>query len=191
MHYIANIKMHSTLSGYLLLAHPALRDPNFRRSVVYLVKHSPDEGAFGLVLNRPTGKKVSDFLEHQPVEQDPLLDSLAYYGGPVGQNTLSLTVFSASDTRMVVHCDLDLGEAREMVILGKGNAVGMIGYSGWAAGQLEAELATQSWIVVTPKPAFFPFHPDNDPNRMWFEVMDAMGSAFSLLAREPDEVKWN
>src|SRR5688572_2607530 len=80
------------LGGSLLIAHPALLDPNFRRTVVFLPEDHQEDGSYGLILNRPTEKYVEDVLD------DPTLGYLGktrvFVGGPVATNEL---MFSAID----------------------------------------------------------------------------------------------
>jgi len=79
------------LQGQLLLANPSLRDGMFHRSVVLLAEHVAEEGAFGLILNHPTGKTVGDFLEGEDFA--PLLRLAVHEGGPVAHDQLTFSSF--------------------------------------------------------------------------------------------------
>ena len=70
----------ANLTGSLLVAHPSLRDPNFRRTIVFVSQHSPEDGAMGFVLNRPIDTEVNE-----------LADVPVYYGGPVDVGQMLLT----------------------------------------------------------------------------------------------------
>src|SRR5205085_9015696 len=78
------------LTGSLLVAHPSLLDPNFRRAVLFISAHDPQDGALGIILNRPLDKHVGDLV----TEEAPagLADVPVYLGGPVGKDQLMFAV---------------------------------------------------------------------------------------------------
>ena len=174
--------MAESLSGQLLIASPSMAD-YFRRSVVLVVEHTPD-GAFGLVLNKPSESTVG---EASP-ELAELVGSehVLHIGGPVQPNAV---------TAIGEH---SLPEAASKLIVGQ---VGMVdldeppdlgrlrvfaGYSGWGAGQLDGELEAEAWIVE-------PAHPD-DPfseGDLWSAVLQRKGDEFALLARMPSDPSMN
>jgi len=80
------------LAGSLLIAHPNLLDPNFRRSILFISANDPEEGSFGFVINRPTGKMVEDFLPDR--EQGALERVPVFIGGPVAQDQLTFALFA-------------------------------------------------------------------------------------------------
>src|SRR6202046_3726057 len=80
-----------SLAGQRLVAHPNLRDPNFRKTVLFLSAHDNEQGAHGLVLNRPMNKCLTDFLPDH--ELDALGEIPVYLGGPVGAQELSIVSF--------------------------------------------------------------------------------------------------
>ena len=121
-----------SLKGNLLVASPALLDPNFRRTVVLVTEHT-DEGAMGLVLNRAADVVLAQF-------DDPG-DAAAVVIGDVG--------FMSAETDPA---DLERGTRRVRAFAG---------YAGWGAGQLEEELEEESWIVEPALPDD-PFTPDPD-----------------------------
>src|ERR1700758_2472955 len=79
------------LTGALLVAHPSLLDPNFRRTVLYISAHDPEDGAIGVIINRPLDKNVADLVSEAPPEN--LADVPVFFGGPVGNNQLMLAAF--------------------------------------------------------------------------------------------------
>ena len=79
------------LAGSLLVAHPNMLDPNFRRAVLYISAHDPDDGAIGVIINRPLDKSVADFVSETAPEN--LADVPVFFGGPVGSNQLMLAQF--------------------------------------------------------------------------------------------------
>src|SRR6266480_7555652 len=80
-----------SLAGSLLVAHPNRLDPNFRRAVLYISAHDPDDGAIGVIINRPLDKNVSELVTETPPEN--LADGPVFFGGPVGSNQLMLAAF--------------------------------------------------------------------------------------------------
>src|SRR5258708_39392681 len=76
------------LTGSLLVAHPNMLDPNFRRAVLFISAHDPDDGALGVIINRPLDKSVADLVTETPPQN--LADVPVFFGGPVGNNQLIL-----------------------------------------------------------------------------------------------------
>src|SRR4051812_34091287 len=99
----------ASLSGSLLVAHPALRDPNFRRAILFLSAHGPEVGALGVIINRPTPLSLADLVAAEP--SDGLDRIVVYAGGPVQTEEVTLLCFRWSDDGMVVQPNLDLDEA--------------------------------------------------------------------------------
>jgi putative transcriptional regulator len=179
----------SWLRGRLLIASPALTDPNFSRSVVLITEHGPD-GAMGVVLNRPSEIEVDDVA---PELGDIAEGEPVFIGGPVQPQALVvLARFSDTDAAAWVVCD-DVGfvaaeteysELPEVVRRGRVYA----GYSGWGSGQLEDELAEEAWIVEPPRPTeLFA----EDPETLWADVLARKGGQFALIARMPDDPTLN
>jgi putative transcriptional regulator len=171
------------------VASPALVDPNFARTVVLITEHN-DEGAMGIVLNRPAETRVDDLL---PELTSVAPDETIFVGGPVQPDAIVLLAeFSdpaaaawivAADVGLAA-ADRELSELAEVVRRGRLYA----GYSGWGPGQLEAELELDSWIVEPPLPAeLFP----DDPDALWSDVLDRKGGQYQLIARMPDDPSMN
>jgi putative transcriptional regulator len=171
-----------SLSGKLLIASPSMPD-YFHRTVILMVEHS-DQGAFGLVLNRPSDTTVG---EASPELAELIGDEhVIHVGGPVQPNAVTavgdhsdLNAASKLIVASVGMVDLDdPPELRRLRIY--------VGYAGWAAGQLDGELEQESWIVEEA-------HPD-DPFRdgdLWSEVLARKGGEFALLARMPADPSVN
>jgi putative transcriptional regulator len=170
------------LQGKLLVSSPALIDPNFRKTVV-LVTHHDEDGAMGLVLSRPSDVAAADAvpaLDGLPGAGDPV-----FVGGPV--QPLAFMVLAEFE-------DVDEAAAPVFDRIGFMHAESepeelaisrlrlFAGYSGWGAGQLEAELAEPSWIVVDAEPddAFA-----DDPDELWRTVLHRKGGPFELMERMP------
>jgi putative transcriptional regulator len=147
----------TSLVGHLLIAMPTLVDPNFWRSVVLVGVHSRDEGAFGLVVNRGLDIELSDVLkelgEDVPSEEAPQVLG----GGPV-EPTHGFVLFERSDevrddTALTISETVTVsGSTETLASLVSGRIKGryylLLGYSGWAPGQLEREIEENSWLVA-------------------------------------------
>ncbi|RKY21918.1 MAG: YqgE/AlgH family protein [Planctomycetota bacterium] len=164
--------------GFLLVASPDLLDPNFRRTVALIVSHD-EEGAFGLVLNRPLERNLADVTDdaHPRAEGVPLMQ-----GGPVDLGRLQL-MSSCSEcghavlpgvTVGVSLEDLDEHEQECRIAV---NAY--VGYAGWGPGQLERETEEGSWIVA-PAEARHVF--DVPAEQLWATVLRELGGGYAWMA---------
>jgi putative transcriptional regulator len=174
------------LPGSLLIAHPNLLDPNFRRSVLIISSSDPIDGSFGLVLNRATEKTVGDLL---PDRELGLLEALpVFFGGPVARDQLTFAAFHWVDDILRIRTHLLLDEARELAADGEGSVRAFLGYSGWSKGQLEAELDQKAWLVQKPDQAILDIETCLD---LWPTIMRDQGPWFRLLAAAPDDPSLN
>ena len=171
-----------SLQGKLLVSSPSLVDPNFRKTVV-LVAHHDEDGAMGLVLSHPSDVAAADAvpaLELLPGAQDPV-----FVGGPVQPEAFMVLAEFDDVTEaaapimgglgfMPAEAEPDELSIRRMRLFA--------GYSGWGIGQLEAELAESSWIVVDAEAddAFA-----NDPDELWRTVLHRKGGSFELMENMP------
>lgn len=173
----------ASLRGHLLIAGASLWDPNFRRSVV-LIGHHDEEGAVGVILNDAANVAVTDSI--------PPLGSLVppneplFIGGPVSpQAAVVIADFEDPSVAEILALDT-IGflppETGPEVGRGIRRARVFAGYAGWGPGQLEAEMAQDSWIVEPARPddVFTP-----DPSRLWEDVLKRKGSRYDLLRSMP------
>jgi putative transcriptional regulator len=176
--------VQENLVGRLLVATPSLVDPNFWRSVVLLLQHEEAEGAIGLVLNRPTLERVETHIPvWGPVAAHP---GTVHFGGPVepqmaiglatGQTGESTGVPGLHVIDLETTPDPDLGAVRIYS-----------GYSGWGAGQLEAEIVEGSWYVVTASPD----DPFDRPEGQWSRILRRQRGHLALVSTFPDDVSSN
>ncbi len=180
----------ASLTGHLLVAAPSLVEPNFHRTVVLVGDHG-EEGAMGVVLNRPSGVTVAEAVE--PLAELVGGDELVYIGGPVQTEAI------------VVLGEFEEPERAASLVLGAvgflpgeietGEDVGPLsrvrvfaGYAGWGPGQLEAELAESSWIVepAVPDDVFA-----DDPEALWSEVLRRKGGPYAVLSLMPPDPSLN
>ena len=178
-----------SLRGQLLIASPALVDPNFARSVVLITEHGP-EGAMGVVLNRPSETEVAEVATELT---DVAGSEPVFIGGPVQPQALVvLAEFNdPAAAAWIVVADVGfVGAETSFTQLDDAVRRGRVyaGYSGWGAGQLEAELDEEAWIIEPPMPAEL-FAPE--PENLWHAVLARKGGQFALLSRMPDDPSLN
>ncbi len=154
---IADETGHESFAGKLLVADISMRDPRFVRSVIYLVRHD-EEGAFGLIINKPLAKlPLADLLRQldmEGIETQAELD--LYFGGPV-QGELGFVLhsrdFAAAKATATVDGGYAVSSVRQVLRAmsehkGPEKALFAVGYAGWARHQLEGELERGDWNVV-------------------------------------------
>jgi putative transcriptional regulator len=167
--------------GQLLVATPEMGDPSFARTVVLIVGHD-DNGTLGLVVNRPFGEvPVAALLKRLGVPGgDSKGEVPVYYGGPV-QPDAALVVHSddyRADGTTRVTADLDVtGGAQILAAIGAGKGPArsllVMGYAGWAPGQLENEISAGAWQIV---PALPDLVLGGDAAGKWQRAMDLVGT---------------
>lgn len=146
--------MLRSLQDQFLIAMPAMADPNFNETVTYLCRHD-EEGALGIVINRPSGMSLGQVLKQLSIEPaDPrIAEAPVLAGGPVrrdmgfvlhrSRQTYESTLETGGDIRVTVSPDIVVALARGD---GPDPALFALGYAGWGAGQLEAEIAANAWL---------------------------------------------
>lgn len=144
------------LSNQFLVAMPGLVDPNFNHSVTLLCEHN-EQGALGLVINRPTELRLVDMLDHMKLAR-PALDPsahLVHWGGPV-QTERGFVIHSQPGTwesSLKIADELYITTSKDVLsAIGQGEGpkdfLVTLGYAGWGAGQLESEMAQNAWLSV-------------------------------------------
>lgn len=172
-----------SLRGQLLIAGSGLIDPNFRRAIV-LVGHHDEEGAVGVVLNRPTEATVWDSVP----QLGPLVgpEDRIFVGGPVQpQGAVVLAEFDQPDRAELLAFDrvgFLTGDVDAGVVDGIERARIFAGYAGWGPGQLEEEMQQDSWILERAR-ADDVFTPA--PDGLWADLLRRKGGDFALMATMP------
>ena len=178
-----------SLQGQLLVASPALLDPNFRRTVVLVTEHT-DEGAAGLVLNRPSPAAVAEVVPQlEPLGPD---GERVWLGGPVQPNAvLVLGEFpDPGDAAVPLFGSLgfpSLDDPDGVVPVTTRRRI-FAGYAGWGGGQLEDELGREDWILEPADPDD-PF--TEEPDELWAAVLRRKGGIYELVARMPEDPSVN
>ncbi|MFE3248906.1 YqgE/AlgH family protein [Streptomyces sp. NPDC059209] len=182
----------SSLTGRLLVATPALADPNFDRAVVLLLDHD-EEGSLGVVLNRPTPVDVGDILESWGgLAGDP---GVVFQGGPVSlDSALGLAVIPGDEGPIGwrrVHGAIglvDLETPPELLARALGSLRIFAGYAGWGPGQLQNELTEGAWYVVESEPGDVS---SPRPENLWRAVLRRQRSELAMVATYPDDPSLN
>lgn len=176
--------------GQLLIAGPTLLDPNFWRTVVLIVEHN-DEGALGLVLNRPSETSVGDAVPQLAELVD--LDESLYIGGPVQPSAvIVLAEFEdPGDAALLAFGDvgvLGTGSSPEEAVAGVRAGRAFVGHAGWGPEQLDSELERGDWIVEAARlqDAFTDHALD-----LWSDVLTRKGGSYALVARMPPDPSVN
>jgi putative transcriptional regulator len=170
-------EQHDNLTGQLLVATPEMRDPRFAETVIYMVWHDT-RGAFGLVINRPLAQGPwEDLLKGFGIDSPEAKGEIVvHYGGPVDPRAgfvLHSDDVLLGDSTKVADGIAMTADSRllEAMSRGKGpqQSLFIMGYAGWAPGQLEGELLAGSWFVVSgDKTLIF----GKDAERKWQQAMD-------------------
>lgn len=182
--------MTSTLTGRLLVATPTLLDPNFYRTVIYVAEHGED-GALGIVLNRPTTEAVADHIEGWSTSL--AAPSVVFIGGPVSNEVAVAVAENPSipppswNPELANVGLLDITDGPER-IGGVDRLRIFSGYSGWVAGQLEMELTSGSWFVLDAMPDdIF----STDPAGLWVAVLRRQPGRLAFYASFPESLADN
>jgi putative transcriptional regulator len=179
-----------SIRGQLLIAGPTLGDPNFWRTVVLIVEHN-EEGALGLVLNRPSETTVGEAVPQLSDLVDPGEDVLV--GGPVQQSgVIVLAEFEDPEAAaLIAFEDVGvLGTGSDLMEMAPGvrTARAFAGHAGWGPGQLEDELERGDWILEPAR------HSDaftTEPTDLWPAVLTRKGGSYALIARMPADPSLN
>jgi putative transcriptional regulator len=178
-----------TLQGQLLIASPSLLDPNFRRTVVLITEHN-EEGAAGLVLNRPGPAPVSELVPLlEPLVDD---DEQVWLGGPVQQNAVLVLgeFLDPDDAAVPLFGRLGfpaLDDPEDVLPVTTRRRV-FAGYAGWGAGQLEDEVERDDWIL---EPAAEDDAFTEAPDELWADVLRRKGGIYELVSRIPEDPSVN
>lgn len=179
----------NSLRGRLLIAGANLWDPNFRRTVV-LVGHHDEDGAVGVVLNRPTETRVADAAP--PLVPLVGADEPVFVGGPVQpQAAVVVADFEQPEAaRLIAFGSIGfLPDESDPEVIGRIRAARVFaGYAGWGPGQLEAEVEEDSWIV---EPAVAADVFTALPDQLWEDVLRRKGRDFDLLRTMPVDPSMN
>ncbi len=180
----------ASLAGTLLLAHPSMRDENFEQVVIFVSINDQEDGSFGVVLNRPSGRRLNAVLPD--ADLDLLSMAPVYLGGPVATDQLLMVAFrwmpvepNSTEGSWSWRHDLNLETARG-VVQDEGAILRVFeGYTGWSKGQLESELERNIWVVHEPDGRLL------DPEaqlELWKTLIRTHGPLFKFLTETHDNL---
>ncbi|HVM40912.1 MAG TPA: YqgE/AlgH family protein [Acidimicrobiia bacterium] len=183
------VGMEGSLEGRLLVASPTLLDPNFFRAVVYVVDHD-EEGALGVILNRPSPVELDEALAGWDGAASP--PTRVFVGGPVQPEAAVCLARPRPGAGDIIGdaitllpggiASVDLDGDPALVASAIESLRVFSGYAGWAAGQLDAEVDSGDWFVVDALPGDV-FDPD--PDDLWRRVLGRQDGGLRLLAHFP------
>lgn len=172
----------ASLRGQLLIAAPTLVEPSFARTVVLVAEHT-DEGALGVVLNRPSGSTVGEVVPDLSHLIDP--DEMVFAGGPVQPGGVMVLAEFADPSDAALPIEGALGFVAvesETETLAAGRARAFAGHAGWGPGQLDSELEEEAWFPA-------PFQREDaftdEPEGLWSRALVRKGGEYALVARMP------
>lgn len=175
------------LTNHFLIAMPSLVDPNFSRTVTYVCEHNED-GAMGIVINRPSEVHLGELLTHLGLasNDDALNQRPVYAGGPV-QRERGFVLHPSDqswDGSLPISCDLSVTTSKDILDAiarqeGPEEFLVALGYAGWGPGQLETEMIENSWLSG---PADTDILFNLDHRRRWQAAADLLGVDMALLS---------
>jgi putative transcriptional regulator len=177
----------TNLSNQFLIAMPQLADPNFHHTATYICEHNL-EGAMGLIINRPMDLNLSEVLQQMDIKvKDKAIENVAvFYGGPVQEERGFVLHRPATlwESSVVVSDQLAITTSKDILIeIAEGNGPAQylitLGYAGWGAGQLEAELAGNTWLSG---PADLSVIFEEPAEKRWMRAAQALGVDLNLLS---------
>ena len=178
-------------AGILLIADPFLKDPNFKRTVVYLCEHQ-EEGTFGFVLNRKY-----DYTLNELVNSADDLKLPVYYGGPVQMDTIHflhqypVEIPGGTEITKGIYWGGDFETAINLIRSGDADINKIrfyIGYSGWGEGQLKDELKEKSWLLAEATRKIV-FH--KEINETWKDAIRLLGGEYEIMINFPTDPQLN
>ncbi len=175
-----------SLRSKLLIASPKLPDDNFFRSVVFMIQHD-DEGALGVILNRPTDFRLREVWHAITSTLSPT-DSPIYRGGPVENQLIAIhdqEACAEDEVMSGVYLSTQKSSLELLLAAPNKNMRIFFGYAGWSSYQLESELSTGSWLVANAKPD----HIFGNPDSLWESVAGEIGNQVLFGNTTPENAR--
>lgn len=177
-----------SLEGTLLIAHPAMGNPTFRKSVILISAHSKKTGSVGIVINHPLEQTMGEFSEqfaYSALSKVPL-----YLGGPMDKQAIILTAWQWIEEAHTFRFHFGITEKMANDILNNNPNIKIrayMGYAGWGHGQLEAELEQQAWLISSINNLVF--EPENF--NIWRKMVAKVQPELVFLADFPEDLSAN
>lgn len=179
----------TSLTNHFLIAMPGLQDPNFSRTVTYICEHT-EQGAMGIVINRPTEVSLGDLLFQLDISThlESVLKAPVYQGGPVqtDRGFVLHTPGPSFDSTLNINDMLSITTSRDVLEAiaggdGPQHSLIALGYAGWGSGQLEQELSANAWLSG---PADSQIIFQLNPESRWRAAARLLGIDMNLLSGE-------
>ena len=181
--------LQTNLTNQFLIAMPNLKDPNFEKTVTYICAHN-EEGAMGIVINRPLTIGLGEILLQMEIKTDidAAKNKTIYHGGPVHTDRGFILHHSSEEWDSSINVSDDICVTTSKDILeaiatggGPDEALIALGYSGWAGGQLEQELMDNAWLSGPVDLEIIFNTPDED---CWQSAADHIGVDIEKLSTD-------
>ncbi len=179
----------TNLTNQFLIAMPSLKDPNFEKTVTYICAHN-DEGAMGIVINKPLGIELGEIFSQMEIKCDisKAREKIVFQGGPVQIDRGFILHYSDSDwdSSIIVSDNIRVTTSKdilESIANGEGpdEAIIALGYAGWASGQLEQELMDNAWLNA---PADIDILFNTPYKQCWHAAAEHMGVDIEKLSSD-------
>jgi len=177
------------LAGSLLIAHPGLTEPNFNKSVVLISLHTSEDGAMGVVINRPLGKSLGDHKKDYAFSS--LSDIPLYEGGPVNKEQVILIAWKMDREHKDFKIYFGINPEKAEIMRRKEPTLvlrGFLGHAGWEKGQIEGEVKQNAWIV---SPIDGSIILNDDGKILWQKILFRASPELRFLADIPEDPSVN
>lgn len=165
------MSVYTSLRDHFLIAMPAMADPNFVHSVIYICEHSP-EGAMGIVINLPLNIQLGDVLQNMNIDtnDEKVANTPVLAGGPLQQErgfVIHRPDQEHWESSLALTQNISITTSKDILLAianhkGPKDIVVALGYAGWESGQLEREIAQNSWLCGPADPqVLFGVTPEN------------------------------
>ena len=178
-----------SLTGHFLIAMPALNDGLFNHAVTYICEHD-ENGSFGVIINQPSNIKLKQIIKEMKIESSSEYDEeqVIYMGGPVDQGRGFILHRPAGNwsSSLKVKNNVTLTTSKDILQAiansqGPEDCIVTLGYAGWSAGQLEQEMASNTWLNC---PADEQIIFNTPVEQRWQAAADLIGVDLSLLSND-------
>lgn len=176
-----------SLAGSLLIAHPAMLDPNFRQTVILLSSHSPENGGMGVVINHPLNKTMQEM--DSKFALSPLANVPIYLGGPIAHDAILLVAWEWLEHNSIFKLHFGISEEQGIELLKGKSSIEMrafLGHTKWLRGQLEGELHYRTWFLSSVKNLLA----QQDDTKVWQTILTKIKPELLFLV-DPEDPSLN
>ena len=177
------------LTNHFIIAMPGLMDENFNQAVTYICEHD-ENGTFGIIINRESEITLDDVMQqmHIPYQADKSRHESVFSGGPVQSNRRFILHRPTGnwDSSLIINDSVALTTSRDILVAiandtGPDDNIIALGYAGWGPGQLEQEMAANTWLSCPAEEQIIFHTPIKD---RWQAAADLIGVDLSLMSKD-------